>query len=258
MAKHTIFCLGLILCGYLTGAANLFAQSPSSDEALTTVTEDGITIYGEPYFDTLGEETPLVLLFHQARSNGRGEYEEIAGWLNQNGYRAIAWDQRAGGDIFGSSNRTMDRMPEDTAAEYCDAYADLKAAVDYVVEQNLADRVVVWGSSYSAGLVFKLAAEYKDRVSAVLAFSPASGNVMDGCRARDWLHEVEAPVFALRPASEMERESSLEQRELLEMGGADVLVVEHGVHGSSMLVDTRTDHDMSAARQAVLDWLNAQ
>ena len=70
-----------------------------------------------------------------------------------------------------------------------------------------------------------------------------------------WVDSVQAPVFVLRPASEMARASSEEQRDVLTAAGSEFLVVENGVHGSSMLVGERTEHDMSAVRETVIRWL---
>ena len=219
-------------------------------------TSDGVTIYGEKYFGDLSEGAPLVLLFHQGGSNGRGEYAEIGGWLNEHGYRAIAWDLREGGDLHGSSNRTVANLPDGTEPGYCNADKDLAAALDYVVSNKLADSVVLWGSSYSAALIFQLAADNPEPVAAVVAFSPAAGGPLESCRARMWIQDVKAPMLVLRPESEMELESAVEQQGILEEGGAEFHVVENGRHGSSMLLDTRTGHDMSASRELVINWIS--
>jgi len=249
----------LSACASETTGESASMQSPEKvSEALqqvATMTSDGVAMFGTPYFGGLDESAPMVLLFHQARSNGRGEYREIAAWLNENGYRAIAWDGRAGGDSFGETNLTVEKLSDDTPTGFCDASPDLEAALDATTIGGLADKVVVWGSSYSASLVFKLAADNPNKIQGVIAFSPASGGPMENCRARMWVDNVKAPIFALRPASEMERAPSVEQREILTTAGAEFLIVENGVHGSSMLVDERTEHDMSEARAAVLAWL---
>lgn len=224
-------------------------------DAIETQTVDGVTIYGQPYYGGLDQSTPLVALFHQGGSNGRGEYAPIASWLNENGFRAIAWDQRSGGELYGATNRSALNIDESTPAGYCDARSDLQAALDYIVSHRLADKVIVWGSSYSASLVFGLAVENSDAVAGVIAFSPASGGPMVDCRARRWLDNVTAPVYVLRPSSEMERASSLEQRDILIRAGAKFQSVDDGVHGSSMLLDDRTDADMSGVRADVLEWL---
>lgn len=233
------------------------AETRSSwGNTISTQTLDGVMIYGERYYGDLDAAAPLILLFHQGGSNGRAEYAPLTRWLNDAGYRAIAWDQRAGGDLYGESNRTVDGLPTDAEPGYCDAYPDLQAALDFVLSQNEAKRVIVWGSSYSGALVFRLAAENSGKVAGVLAFSPASGGPMVSCRARQWADKVQSPAIVLRPASEMVRESAEEQREILESAGVTFTVVEDGVHGASMLIDARTENEMSAARGKVIDWLN--
>ena len=92
-------------------------------------------------------------------------------------------------------------------------------------------------------------------VRGVIAFSPASGDPMAGCMARQWVESVDVPMLVMRPASEMEMASAQAQRPLMEAAGAGFRVVDDGVHGSSMLVDERTGTDMSEARAFVAGWL---
>ncbi|NQZ06202.1 MAG: alpha/beta fold hydrolase [Algicola sp.] len=247
--------LGGALLGALLVTSYVDVAKASASTAIKTQTSDGVTIHGEKYFSNLNGKSPLILLFHQAGSNGRGEYGELIPWLNKSGFRVIAWDQRSGGKHFGSDNRTVNALPAGTANSYCDAYPDLQAALDFTVKKGLADNVVVWGSSYSAALVVQLAAKNNGKVSGVASFSPASGGPMVDCRARQWIGKVKAPMLFMRPESEMTRDSSVEQKAILIKAGADFSVVKHGVHGSSMLVDTRTKHDMTQARAGVIKWL---
>lgn len=248
LKKYALLVLALVFF-------SLSAALADSYKTIVTVTPDGARIYADAYFSDLGETAPLILLFHQAGSNGRGEYSDLIPWLNTNGFRVIAWDQRSGGDLYGASNRTVENLPKNSLTGFCDAYADLQTAMDYVAANKLAEKVIVWGSSYSAALVFQLAAKNPDQIAAVLAFSPASGGPLEQCRARQWLDQVTAPVLAVRPQSEMQRDSSVEQRDIFISVGVTFQVVENGVHGSSMLVDTRTEHDMSDARDKVIAWL---
>jgi pimeloyl-ACP methyl ester carboxylesterase len=239
------------LLGALPAVAMAQGHSP-----VRATASDGVTVHGEAYLGGLGAAAPLVLLFHQGGSNGRGEYAEIAAYLNDAGMRAIAWDQRSGGDTHGGANRTVLGLSPSVATDFCSAYADLQAALDYVISSGLAEEVVVWGSSYSGSLVFRLASENADRVSGVIAMSPASGGPMVDCLARDWLDGVRAPMYVLRPASEMGRAAPTEQRDIFLAAGVEFQVVTNGVHGSSMLVDSRTGHDMAAVRADVARWLH--
>jgi len=248
----TLLLFGLHSAAFAGSAtANQAAQS----KTVVTATADGVQIYGEYQFGTLDEQAPLILLFHQAGSNGRGEYADIIPWLNASGYRTMAWDLRSGKTRFGFDNRTAMGLDADEKIAYCDVSPDLQAALDYVVQQGLADRAVVWGSSYTASLVFKLAADNPQRVSGLAAFSPAAGGPMVDCRARMWVKQVQAPVIVFRPDKEMELASSQEQRDILKAAGAEFHVISNAVHGSSMLVDERTQHDMSGARSIMTDWL---
>ena len=240
--------------GLFLGA--LFCPSASSGQSsVQTVTPDGVTIHADLYDGGLNAEAPLVILFHQGGSSGRGEYGPIAPWLNGLGYRAIAFDQRSGGEVHEVPNRTLDGLDPSTPSAYCDAYPDLKAALDYVVSQGLSQRPIIWGSSYSGALVFRLAAENPERVAGVLAFSPASGPPMAACLARAWVGDVSIPLAVFRPSSEMDRESAQAQRDLVIEAGLDFFEVPEGVHGSSMLVDERTGQDMTEARDWVAAWL---
>lgn len=249
--------LCLVFASYMVASAAMAVDGHKSQptDVLTATTADGVTIHGKPYFGGLDADAPLVLLFHQGGANGRGEYGPIVPWLNESGFRAIAWDQREGGGTFGSVNRTVEGLAEGTPNGYCDAYPDLQAAVDYVMDKGLAERVIVWGSSYSGALVFQLAAKNPDVVAGIIAFSPASGGPLANCRAVQWIDGVSAPKLVMRPASEMEIPSAQNQRDVLVANDAAFHVVEGGVHGSSMLVDDRTEADMSAARAYVMEWL---
>jgi hypothetical protein len=249
---HAIY--SAILLPLVAGCAVSPLSVPTT--TITTQTSDGITIFGETYFGELEATAPLILLFHQGGSNGRSEYAPLVEQINNSGYRAIAWDQRSGGATFGWGNRTVQNLPEQVDTGFCDAQLDLQAALNFVVENEVADSVIIWGSSYSAALVFELASNNLDHVSGVIAFSPASGGPLEACRARKWAASIDKPMLVLRPSSEMERPSSVEQERILSAMGAEFLVIENGVHGSSMLVDERTNAPMEDAREQVFSWLS--
>ena len=137
---------------------------------------DGVTVYGDLYRATgKGDDAPLILLFHQGGGDARGEYLPLVDRLLDAGYHALAIDQRRGGDRFGSVNRTASAFG-DQDMSYCDAYPDLEAALRFASTSGFSGPRIVWGSSYSAALVIKLAAEHAEDIDAVLAFSPASGD----------------------------------------------------------------------------------
>ena len=73
-----------------------------------------------------------------------------------------------------------------------DAKLDLDAAFEWAKSRRLP--VVLWGSSYSAALVFKVAAEHNGEVSAVMAFSPDE-DLADTAAVKAAAARVRAPVY---------------------------------------------------------------
>ena len=244
----------VLLSALFLAQGSAFAQDKSLQVTIVT-TSDGVEVVGQLEYGGLPASAPIIALFHQAGSNGRGEYGPLFSWLNENGFSAIAWDLRKGGDHFGSVNITA-QSRKGLDESFCDSYPDMVAAVEKTIAVAEGAPVIIWGSSYSASLVFRAAAEIEG-VDAVIAFSPASGGPMVDCHAGLYVNDVSIPAFALRPASEMESENSKAQRVILESAGVKFAVIENGVHGSSMLVDDRTGHDMSSARAVVMAWLKS-
>lgn len=250
-----------ILATVMLGACTLQGEPPTlapgaANHELTTQAEDGVTVFGTSYFADLSTDAPLIVLFHQGGSNGRAEYAPLIPWLNAEGYRAIAWDLRAGGDWHGGKNRTAIAMLPKEAQTYCEAYADIEVALEESLTAAETETAIVWGSSFSATLVFQLAAAYPSKISHVISASPASGPPMGDCQPTQWLDQLQSPALVLRPGSEMKSERVQQQKRDFEAYGLSVHVIENGVHGSSMFVDERTESDMAAARQIVIDWLS--
>jgi dienelactone hydrolase len=183
---------------------------------------------------------PLVVLFHQAGSNA-AEYEPIAERLVGWGWNALAVDSRSGGKMWGRNNRTVMRLGRST--DFLTAYADLEAAVEWARARGYTDPLVVWGSSYTSALVFRLAAEHPE-VDAVMSFSP--GEYLGPEEpVRAWASKVTVPIFVttatghevatarrILDASPSSRKTQYEPRV--------------GVHGSSTL---RTDRDPGGAEE---------
>lgn len=221
-------------------------------ETVATKAADGITVYGEAYYGALPASAPMISLFHQAGSNGRGEYGPLTGWLNGLGYRVIAWDQRSGDGHFGGANRTA--AEADGPDGYCDAYPDVEAGIAYAFEAAQGAPLIIWGSSYSASLVWRAAAKSPDAIDGVVAMSTATGGELDKCGAKAGLPNLNDPGLAVWPRKEEGQAEALSK--LLSAKNVEVQIVNDGVHGSSTLVDERTGHDMSAARANVAEWLS--
>jgi len=204
---------------------------------------------------TQADSSPSIILFHQAGSSALGEYQEIYPKLLAEGFNVLMVDLRSGGNRFNSSNKTVAEL-DGKEFSYCEAYPDMVASLKWLKTKKLSGPVIVWGSSYSAGLVFNLAADNKGKVDGVLGFSPASGKPMEGCDFDVHLKNISVPAIAFRPKSEMKYDFIKAQVYIFKTFDIPTIIIKNGVHGSSMLVEKRTHHNMQQAWQEVLIFLN--
>jgi dienelactone hydrolase len=166
-------------------------------KTITFKASDGLEITADLYI-TNPETSPLILLFHQAGWS-RGEYKEIAPKLNKLGYNCVAIDQRSGEIVNDVANETYKRaLEQKKGTNYVDAYVDINSAIDYAkANYKSAKKLIIWGSSYSAGLVIKAASERED-VDAVIAFSPGEYYKKMG-KPDDWIQstakKISVPVW---------------------------------------------------------------
>jgi pimeloyl-ACP methyl ester carboxylesterase len=233
----------------------LAAGAGGETRTFTTETADGITVHGEVYTSAGTQSSaPLILLFHQGAGDSRGEYAPLVPRLLDEGYNLVAIDQRRGGDRFDGINRTLAGVPG-REYSYCDVVPDLEAALEYAREQGFSGPTAAWGSSYSAALVFQLAVAHPDEIDAIVAFSAASGEPMAGCMPEPYSAEIVQPVLALRPSREMEVPYVPGQMALFEQHGHRTYIADPGVHGSSMLNETRVGSSTEETWRVVLDFL---
>ncbi|HUF71152.1 MAG TPA: alpha/beta fold hydrolase [Longimicrobiales bacterium] len=195
----------------------------------------------------------MLLAFHQGGASGEAEYGPIAHRLNREGYDVLVIDQRAGGGLFDGVNRTVQANGNET--DYCKAAADLEGTLAWARAQANGRPLILWGRSYSAALVLRLAATNPEAVIAVLAFSPTSGGPMAACRGEEVSDRIRVPVLALRPRSEMELESAIAQAERFRAQVHQLFVADPGTHGSSMLVEDRVESHVESTWEAVLAFL---
>lgn len=229
------------------GCAILAALCPAAlaSERLTLKAADGVVVHGS-FYPASGVARATILLFHQAASN-RAEYAETAPRLAKAGYDVIAIDQRSGGPRFGSRNETVEALGRST--DFLEALPDLEAALAEGRRRSPAKPVIVWGSSYSAALVFLLAARHPDEIGAVLAFSP--GEYLSGASVAEAARKVSQPVFVASASDDGEISAA---REILSASPAAVktqYVPEAGVHGSSTLRRNSNPEGAEAAWTAV-------
>lgn len=208
---------------------------------------DGVVVHALRYDAARPRAT--VLLFHQAGSS-KGEYAAIAPRLAAAGFAALAIDQRAGGGLYGR-NQTAAALPR--PATYLEAERDLEAAFAWARARHRP--VVLWGSSYSAALVFRLAARHPGQVAAVLAFSP--GEYLDDKHAiAAAVTKVTAPVFVTSASTPPEIAAA---RAILSTTPARVRVQYrpvHGIHGASTLIAAKNPAGAADTWRAVTAFLD--
>lgn len=206
---------------------------------------DGVAVHGAYY--RAAHPRALILLFHQAGSS-KDEYASIAPRLVEAGYSAMAIDQRSGGTMFGP-NQTAAALGR--KADYLEARQDLEAAVRWGEAQKLP--VILWGSSYSAALVFLVAADHPG-LKAVLAFSP--GEYLDhGNLVKQAAAKVRVPVYV---TSASDPEEIAAAKAILAASPAAVkvqVVPKAGVHASSTLIAARNPAGAAANWVPVLAFL---
>ncbi|PTM39161.1 alpha/beta fold hydrolase [Bosea sp. 124] len=182
MTSALAFAAGLVLAAFVAGSAMA--------EPVTLVAADKVKVFAE-YSGDADKARPVVLLFHQASSNA-GEYATIAPRLNALGFNALALDQRSGGSGWGRENQTAKGVR--AGAGFEQVLPDLEAALDWARASGRTGKVVLWGSSYSASLVFLLAAKHPGRVAGILAFSPGE-YLGGGGTVRAAAAKVAVPIF---------------------------------------------------------------
>jgi len=175
-------------------------------KTITFSSEDSLAITADSYI-AHNLTAPFIILFHQAGWS-RGEYKEIAPILNSMGFNCIAIDQRSGDKINNVLNQTHKRaVIKNKSTAYLDAYKDMIAALKFVKDKFAKGKIIIWGSSYSAALVFKLAAEHQNLINGVLAFSPGEYFVRFGKSKTfiaDFAKTITLPVFITSAHNEKE------------------------------------------------------
>ncbi len=220
------------------------AEAPAP-EALALRAADGVAVYGT-LVPAGGRRRGTLLLFHMAGSN-RGEYAPIQPELARQGFDSLAIDQRSGGTLWGRRNETAAALGRDPG--YAAAMPDLRAALAWARQRDPAGPVLVWGSSYSAALVFLLAAEAGPAVSGLLAFSP--GEYLGGVSVRSAAARCACPAFVTSASDSEEVDAAA--RLLAAVAGAPKRQFRprQGLHGSATLRADRNPAGAAAAWAAV-------
>ncbi len=185
-------------------ATGLLAGFADAVERIEFASGDGLEITADLY-KSHEKKSPMIVLFHQAGWS-RGEYREIAPKLNSLGFNCMAIDQRSGKNVNGVTNETAQRAVDaGKGVAYGDALQDMVAALKHARSEYAEGKLIGWGSSYSAGLVLKLAGDQPALMDAVLAFAPGEYFSKEG-KPRDWVKrsaaKIKIPVFITSSRSE--------------------------------------------------------
>ena len=166
---------------------------------------DGIKVSADLYMPH-PKEAAFIVLCHRAGWS-RGEYVEIAPWLNDLGFNCLAIDQRAGGKINMIDNETLleaAKQGKDTG--YPDAEQDIIAAVEYVKKKFAKGELILMGSSYSSSLAIVIGANKPDLVDGVISFSPGEyfrDYGLGGDYVTKHAARLTAPVFISASSTEL-------------------------------------------------------
>lgn len=218
-----------------------------AQEKVNFLASDSLEVVGDWYLAQ--EDFPTIILCHQAGWS-RGEYLETAKWLNTQGFNCLAIDQRSGEAVNDVRNITAENAKRlGKNGNYVDALPDIRAAVDWATT-NSPSGVILVGSSYSAGLVLKVAME-NDLVRAVAAFSPGEyyGDKLKLGKSIDGLAK---PTFITASKREMGAMREITMHINPEMLTTYTPTVE-GQHGSKALWTTKPGYE--GYRKAFLEWL---
>jgi len=157
---------------------SLSAQSTSTSlettayETITFASTDGLKITADLYQPHSADQTPWIVLCHQAGWS-RGEYREIAPKLGELGFNCLAMDQRSGGAVNQVENETAKiakRLGKGTG--FVDAEQDIVIAIEFIRKKHATGKLLLWGSSYSSALALRIAGEQPKLIDGVLAFAP--------------------------------------------------------------------------------------
>ncbi len=211
----------------------LVAPAARAAEPVMLVAADGVKVFAT-LWRAARPGAPVIVAFHQAGSSA-AEYAPIAPRLVGAGYTVLAIDQRSGDALFGP-NRTADALGRE--ASYDEALPDLEAALAWAHADAKGAQVVVMGSSYSAALVFVLAAAHPGDVAAVVAFS--QGEYLAKHKVASAAAKVAVPVWIDQASSADEVAQSKAILKAVRASDKTQFVAKTGsVHGASTLRSDR-------------------
>lgn len=199
-----------------------------------------------------------IILCHQSGSN-YAEYVPIAPKLAEMGFHCVSIDMRGGGKKYGRVNDATESWQRDHEGQRgggAQAQLDIEGTMAGIRAEGFEGKIMLWGSSYSAGRLFAVVVDHPDDVAASLSFSPGRGFVQSDDETPSWASRVTIPVFMTWPESEF-NESRRKDFEQLATTSRVLLIQEGGRHGSSTLHPDKNPDGVDAVWAKVTAFLNA-
>ncbi|NNF12271.1 MAG: alpha/beta fold hydrolase [Gemmatimonadetes bacterium] len=247
--------------GVLAATAGVLACADASTErAGEPRSEEGTVLVGAPSLQTVvfpssdglaitadfyaGASTHAasVVLFHQSASS-RGEFRHVAPRLQRLGYNVLAVDLRWGEEHDGIANETAQRAGTPAVMDRVESgdespwpvidrsYEDMVAALRWLDAQGRSGERVAVGSSFSAMLVYRLAAE--EDLAGVAAFSPGEYDENRPRWTRDHAGLIKVPVLSVAAPDEADLVQPVATA--VESAGSLFYQAPAGRHGASIL-----------------------
>ena len=198
------------------------------------------------------EVKTYIILYHQANFS-RGSYRTIAPKLNELGYNCLAVDARSGHKARGVLNETTKRaIKANEGIKFKDAVQDVDATFLYVRDELKAEKIIIWGSSYSAAIVIYMGSKYADGIDGILSFSPGEYFKIEGQEIGAFAENITCPVFITSAANEKKNWENIYNNISSEKDF--FLPEEKGFHGSKALWPDKKGNE--AYWEAVIAFLN--
>jgi len=219
-------------------------------ETVSFSSGDGLEITAD-WYRGVSVDAPTVLLFHQSASS-RGEFREIAPRLRDLGYNALAVDLRWGRSRNEVPNETASRNGTDRVMASVEAgtgspwatidasWQDMIAAVDWLDVHGAVGPRYALGSSFSAMLVYRLAAE--NRVDGIMAYSPGEYDDSRPDMVRSWAARIQVPALSVAAPDEEDLVRPVADR--IPENHGFFYRVPAGSHGASILTEDDRNMDL--------------
>ena len=203
---------------------------------------DSLLITADLYV-THEKAAPFILLYHRAYWS-RGEYREIAPKLNEIGFNCMAIDQRSGEKINDVANQTALRAEKLKKSKfYIAALPDLEAALHYARDKWKLDKIIIWGSSYSAALSFFMGYNYPNDIDGIIAFSPGEYTTVEEKEVKYYAQYIKCPVFITSAKDEHHKWESIYESIPPSTDKSFFMPESAGKHGSEALWRKNETHE---------------